>query len=194
MGPADECTLRGCANRRFFESTPPHRQHAYCCRLHGSTHRRLIDRPGSLPLLCRETPGTVGLAAIRSVSDEVWSTRAGADGDAPLGGGAGSVDPLIEVNREANRLSEQQNRLLQQQIELERENQLTKQQSAASKTNVFLTREAESAERKAKESPSTDNAEFNMRRLVVNNCSGDSTPVVAAQSPSEATPRLARPQ
>ena len=41
------------------------------------------------------------------------------------------------------------------------------------------------AERKAKESPSTDNAEFNMRRLVVNNCSGDSTPIAAAQSPSE---------
>ena len=185
MGPADECTLRGCANRRFSEPTPPHRQHAYCCRLHGSTHRRLIDRPSSLPLLCRETPGTVGLAAIRNVSDEVWSTRAGADGDVSPGGGAGSVDPLVEVNREANRLSEQQNRLLQQQIELERVSQLTKQQFAASKTKVFLTREAESAERKAKESPSTDNAEFNMRRLVVNNCSGDSTPVAAGQSPSE---------
>ena len=184
MGPADECTLRGCSNRRFSEPTPPHRQHAYCCLLHGPTDRRLIDRPGLLPLLCRETPGTVGLAAIRSVSDEVWSTRAGGD-DAPLGGGAGSVDPLVEVNREANRLSEQQNRLLQQQTELERENQLTKQQFAASKTKVFLTREAETAERKAKESPSTDNAEFNMRRLVVKNCSGDSIPIAAAQSPSE---------
>jgi hypothetical protein len=120
MGPADECSLPGCANRRFTESTHPHRQRAYCCLLHGSTHRRLVDRPSSLPLICRETPGTLGLSAGKSVSEEGWSTRAGGD-EAPLSGGAGTVDPLVEVNREANRLSEQQNRLLQQQIELERE-------------------------------------------------------------------------
>ena len=113
MGPADECSLAGCANRRFTESTHPHRQHAYCCLLHGSTHRRLIGRPHSLPLICRETPGTLESPAGKCVSEEGWSTRAGGD-EVPLSGGASTVDPLVEVNCEANRLSEQQNRLLQQ--------------------------------------------------------------------------------
>ena len=49
----------------------------------------------------------------------------------------------------------------------------------------------DSTDKKLRETPSADCAEFKLRRLIANNCSGDYTPPVAAREASTAVPVIA---